>query len=467
MSAFVPYIAVADPTLAPPAADLLGPTAVRGFVLVLATAVVLGGLYGWILLRRNRQLARLRRGAERFAAGELARKLPLEGPSDLVRLAEALNRMAAQLDERLRHLASQRNEMMAALSSMSEGVVAVDLEENILSLNPAAVQLLGLDPLNAIGRGIVEMIRNPALQDLTHQALQTEQTVQAEITLRAPVRSAEAAVEAPRQLLVQGTALRDAWGKRIGALLVALDVTRLRQLETVRRDFVANVSHEIKTPVAAIRGAAETLQDLAGCQNDDAQRFLRMIVRQSERLNALVEDLLNLARLEQDSQQRRVVLKPDLLAPVIEAALEACQMRAQARHIDLHVQCPTDLSAPINSGLIEQALANLLDNAIKYSPEGARVEVTAAVVGQEVVLAVQDTGPGIEPEHLTRLFERFYRVDKARSRALGGTGLGLAIVKHVAQAHGGRVSVDSAPGMGSTFRIHLPRVGAEAAAGPA
>lgn len=230
---------------------------------------------------------------------------------------------------------------------------------------------------------------------------------------------------------------------------------RLHKLEAMRSDFVANVSHEVKTPVSAIKAAVETMQSDPTMAPQDMERFTKIIARQADRLSAIVDDLLSLARIEQHAGQIYAELQSEPIAPVIEAACETCSVHAEEKQIRLKRTCDPELVAPINAPLLEQATVNLIDNAIKYSPEGTRVDVHVRLNGREVMIEVIDEGRGIEPEHLPRLFERFYRTDKARSRALGGTGLGLSIVKHVAEAHGGRVSVDSRINHGSTFRIHL------------
>ena len=240
-------------------------------------------------------------------------------------------------------------------------------------------------------------------------------------------------------------------------LVVLHDVTRLRHLEDVRRDFVANVSHELRTPITSLKGFVETLLDGALEDRDNAARFLRIMLRQVNRLDAIISDLLALSRIEKGFDGQ-----------TIELAAEAGPRRAPGGRRDVREEgrrqrrrrssllCPEDLSAEINAALLEQAVVNLLDNAVKYSDAGAAVEVRAERREAELVIEVQDHGCGIEAKHLPRLFERFYRVDKARSRELGGTGLGLAIVKHIALAHRGSVSVESAVGVGSTFTLRLP-----------
>ena len=234
------------------------------------------------------------------------------------------------------------------------------------------------------------------------------------------------------------------------------DVTRYRHLENLRRDFVANVSHELKTPIASIKGFVETLLDGALNQPEDAQRFLKIISNHVERLNNIIEDLLSLSKIEQSEEAANLPLIEAPLWGVLEAALHGCQSQAEAKKIELSLVCDENVTAQIDPPLLEQAVINLVDNAIKYSESGGRVLVEVATAANELSIAVRDQGCGIAAEHLPRLFERFYRVDRARSRKLGGTGLGLAIVKHIVQAHRGTIDVASTPGVGSVFTIHLP-----------
>ncbi len=478
-----------------------------GLYIGLFLSLVSVGVCSAILFRINWLVSRLKHGASRLASGQLHLRLPIEGPPELAALAESLNQMAAQLVQRLEDLTRQRNEIDSVLASMTEGVLATDLDVRVLRLNHAAANLLAIDPDRAMGRTLHEVVRNTALQQFIAEVLATQLPLQGELTLRpalprpeatiprtipdrpapnppapeapdapSPLRGgateAEAAslggvrslpLERDRFVRIQGAPLRDAMGTLSGVVVVLHDVTRLQQLENVRRDFVANVSHEIKTPVAAIKASAETILDSVSeddQENQDAVRFLQIIVRQSDRLNALMDDLLALARLEQETQQRAVAVKPGRLMEVVQGSVDACRLLARDRGVTVVVEGDATLEAPVNAGLLDRAVINLVDNAIKYgrSTQGDPVvRVRVSGHGPEAIIAVTDDGPGIDAEHLPRIFERFYRPDKARSRAVGGTGLGLAIVKHVSQAHGGRVTVQSTPGQGSTFSIHLPR----------
>jgi two-component system phosphate regulon sensor histidine kinase PhoR len=363
-------------------------------------------------------------------------------------LGVALNSMAEKLDSRIREVVRQHNELEAVLESMVEGVIAVGADDRVLSMNRAAGVLLRLDPERAAGRPLREVVRNPELQELAARMLASHGPLEGEVVL---YEGSE------RYLQVHGNSLYDAQHTPIGAVLVLNDTTHVRRLESVRRDFVANVSHEIRTPITSIKGYVETLLDGAMDDKENLQHFLEIIQRQADRLNDIIEDLLTLARIEQDPDQA-ITLERVRLLPILEAAVLTCKAQAAAREMRIALQCPGNAEARLNSALFEQAVVNLLDNAIKYSDAGDTIEVTAGQHDGETVVSVVDHGCGIARDHLPRLFERFYRVDRARSRKLGGTGLGLAIVKHIMNAHQGRVDVQSGSGKGSRFRLYLPGV---------
>ncbi|MCL4192029.1 MAG: cell wall metabolism sensor histidine kinase WalK [Thermoguttaceae bacterium] len=415
----------------------------------LIVALLAAGISLFVVRRIARPLEEIQRGAERFAGGDLQHKLPIPHTAEVAALAESMNRMALQLDDRINAAIRERNAREAVLSSMVEGVLAVDVDERVISINRAGAEVLGLEMGRVEGRTLQEVVRNPDLQRLVAQVLSSRNEVASEIEILHRGGGL-------RTLDAQGTVLRDAQGQAAGALVVLHDVTRLKRLENVRRDFVANVSHELKTPVTSIKGFVETLLDGAMHNSADAERFLRIIAAQADRLGAIIEDLLMLSRVEQGVDKAGIELHPGDIAPILERAAGICQHKAAERQITLDVRCEPDLAATVSTPLVEQAVVNLIDNAVKYSPAGATVSVAAERVADEIAIRVVDRGCGIPREHLGRVFERFYRVDKARSRELGGTGLGLAIVKHIAQAHGGRATAQSIVGQGSTFTIWLP-----------
>lgn len=412
--------------------------------LVVAFAII---PVAWFLSRRiSRPLELMTSAAQRFSQGDLATPLAEVGSVETSRLARALNTMADELSRMIRREVDQRAEIEAILGCMIEGIIAVDQDARVLRLNTAAIKMFGVKKFQS-GRLIEEVIRHAELQQFIHKALRVQEPVESELVLLGLEK---------RYLHIQATPLTDSRKQRIGVVIVLHDLTRLRQLESVRRDFVANVSHELKTPITAIRGAVETLMDEAVLEGDN-RRFLQIIFKQGERLNALIEDLLDLSRIEQGANQGGWVLESGLLLPVLEGARTACESLMNQHQVRVEVDCPEDLQAAIHPQLLEQAVINLLSNAIKYSEKNSFVRVTAREEMDWIDIRVEDFGCGIDEKHLARIFERFYRADPARSRRLGGTGLGLAIVKHVAYAHQGDVSVTSIPEKGSCFVIHLPR----------
>ena len=405
-------------------------------------------LAGWLLARRAAgPFEDLASAASRLAAGAIAVPLPASDVAEVSALAGAIETLRSQLVERGLTIGRQGTQQEAVLGSMIEGVLAVDASQRIVSINRAAADLLGLDPATVLGRPIQEVVRNADLRQFALEAIDCRETLEDDLVLRAA---------RDRTLRVRGTPLNDPSGEG-GAVIVLNDITDIRHLENVRRDFVANVSHELKTPVASIKGFVETL--LEGRVDDpaDRRRFLEIIGRQSDRLGTIIDDLLALSRIEQAEGMGDLPLEQVPVADVLAAVVAECGPRADERSITIEVDSPPELGAEVNAPLLEQALINLVDNALKYSEPGGRVVVAVApTVDGMLEWIVRDQGSGIGAEHLPRLFERFYRVDKGRSRRLGGTGLGLSIVKHIVQAHGGTVAVESAPGVGSTFRVRLP-----------
>ncbi len=411
-------------------------------------AIILVAVISLIVSKRiSNPLVELKRGAERFAKGELKHKLQISASYEIGALANAMNQMAAQLDERISTIELQRNEQNAVLSSMVESVIAVDMNGNLMSANQAAEKLFGINLKTLEGRNIQEAVRNSDFLQFVTRALDSHEPIEEDIILKD---------DGERFLVAHGTTIRNSSKKSIGALVVLNDVTHIRRLENIRRDFVANVSHEIKTPLTSIKAFVETLLDGAVNNPDEADRFLKIIAKQANRLNAIIEDLLTLARIEQSGKELEILTQNVKITDIIQVAIQTCKVKASEKNIDLTLDCDDSLSASLNPQLIEQALVNLIENAIKYSEPNSAVKISAHVKSSKLLISVSDHGCGISKEHHDRLFERFYRVDRARSRKLGGTGLGLAIVKHISKVHGGDVSVESALGKGSAFSIELP-----------
>jgi two-component system phosphate regulon sensor histidine kinase PhoR len=419
---------------------------------ILLGGVIIAVLFALVALLIVRWMSRpvenIRKVAERLSRGDLEARVPASGYEEIDTLERAFNQMANQLGERVRIITEQRNEQEAVFNSMVEGVLAVDQNERILNFNPGAAQLLELKVGDARGRSVQEMIRNPDLQKFIGNILAQSDVLSGEIVIYG---------NDDRFLQLHGTALTDASGGKIGALVVFNDVSQLKRLETVRRDFVANVSHELKTPITALKGCVETLAGGTAVAGQEGGKFIAMMSRHTDRLEAIVNDLLSLSKIEFDAERGRIQLEPAPVADVLRGAAGAFAEQAGRKNITLTLDCPEDLTASINAALLEQAVGNLVDNAVKYSGDGTRVLLSAKLTGGDIEISVTDRGPGIEKKHLDRIFERFYRVDQARSRALGGTGLGLAIVKHIALAHRGTVGVASAVGQGSTFTIRFPK----------
>ncbi|MEI7851919.1 MAG: ATP-binding protein, partial [Kiritimatiellales bacterium] len=394
--------------------------------------LLLAALFSLFVSRRiSKPLERIKQGAGRFAAGDFSYRLHSTGSAEIGSLAETMNQMAAQLEDRLQTVGKERNQREAVLSSMVEGVLAVDTDGHIISLNKAAAQFFNVfQPETAPGRSIEEVFRNIKLQRFVAEVLEGQETLECELVVQN---------NRTYYLQARGTNLLGLQGRRIGAVIVFNDVSRLRRLENLRRDFVANVSHELKTPITSIKGFVETLLDGAIKDPVEAERFLKIVAKHADRLNAIIEDLLMLSRLEQDGKEGMEMQKTGLCG-LMNSAVEVCARRAAEKNITMRVECSDELIAVINPPLIEQALINLIGNAVKYSAAGKTVLVSVRAEKGGIVLSVKDQGFGIEEKHLERLFERFYRVDSGRSRQEGGTGLGLSIVKHIAQAHGGTVS---------------------------
>ena len=421
---------------------------VRLLIGALFIALLASGVSWFVSKRITKPIERMRDGARRFATGDLQHRLEAPDTAEFSALAEAMNQMAEQLQQRMDEVTSQRKNTEAVLASMREGVIATDMDQQVISINPAAAYTFNIPMASANGRSILEIVRNRDFQELMDICLINGESLEKDIVY---YQGGELV------LSIHCTPLMDIMQKRIGALVVISDVTQLRRLENMRRDFAASVSHEIKTPLTAIKGFVETLATGNLDDPGETRRFLEIIERHVNRLTAIVEDLMQLSRIERDDEIQQIGLEECRIVDVLNTAIGLCREATLEKQIDVQLVCEEGLDGCFDATLLEQAAVNLLDNAIKYSPEQSTIRIEAESNGGDALIRFQDHGMGIASKHLPRLFERFYRVDKARSRKLGGTGLGLAIVKHIAQAHGGHISVESELGIGSTFTLTLPK----------
>ena len=412
--------------------------------LIAALVALLGSvpLVFWVTTRPLKRVRALSETATRFGAGDFAPRAS-EWPADeFGRLGAAINRMGADLEERLQRLARERDETALILARMADGVALIDPEGRIVRVNDSLARLVEA-PRPTPGTPFRDFLRAPELDALIAEAARDRRALERDVRIW---------TARPRLVRASATPLEREDG--IALVLVLHDLTEIEAANRMRQDFVANVSHDLRTPLTSIRGYAETLLD--GGLEDASHRedFVRVIRDQTARLQALVDDLMTLAELERPGAALRLE-RFDWREP-IERQAAIARDRAGRAGLELELEDAGPIPVTADRARIEQVAANLLDNAVKYTERGA-VRVTVGGDARRAWLEVRDTGPGIPAEDLPRIFERFYRVDKARSRELGGTGLGLSIVKHIVTLHGGEVSVESTPGHGSTFRVEIPR----------
>lgn len=413
-----------------------------------AAAVLLSAVPAYYLARRfTRPLDELTAGATKLAEGDLDHKIFVSGGREFAALARAFNGISAGLADRIAQVKNDREQLRTILSGMVEGVIAIDPEQRVLFANDRAGQLLEFAPDAAVGRKLYEVTRQRVILEVVEKALAGRGPHRQELDSTGPVS---------RHLALYISPL--AGDAPLGAVLVIHDISDLRRLERLRQDFVANVSHELKTPLAVIRSNIEALQD--GAAEDPAARgpFLERVALETDRLDALIQDLLRLARIE--SGEQLVDPEPLNLAEAVRDCLERHGARAEEKTLRVIELPPPDTSLKVlaDGAGLDTILDNLVDNAIKYTSSGGKITVKWGPAGNgQLSVSVQDTGPGIPAKDLPRIFERFYRVDKARSRLVGGTGLGLAIVKHLVQAMNGMIVASSEEGKGTTFTVTLPR----------
>lgn len=391
--------------------------------------------------KRLEELARLIDSIDHLGPAQRLSEIPQD---DIGKVAEAVNSLVERLRRRISELESESGRMQGILDSMIEGVIAVDADMCILAANPAAEKIFGADLSKAKGRLFLEVIQNTDIIELITEAQRNKSNVSRELNLLFPSQ---------RILQVNASLISQA-DKVGGCLLVIHDITEMRKLELVRRDFVANVSHELKTPLTSIKGFIETLLEGALDDKENSRHFLEIIKSHAERLNSLINDLLDLASIE--SKQVGLKIEVFALDKLVEEVTRGFKLHLRKKGIEVHNKVLSQVTVTADRDKIEQVLTNLIDNAIKFNREKGNVEISSEELGQDIKITVEDSGAGIPPADIPRIFERFYRVDKARSREMGGTGLGLSIVKHIAELHGGSVGVESIEGLGSKFWFTIP-----------
>jgi two-component system phosphate regulon sensor histidine kinase PhoR len=377
-----------------------------------------------------------------ISKGEYKSAFQKRSSSEFRRIEDAISELQERLSSTIGALSESQNKLKAILSSMTEGVVAVDNKENIILFNGAAENLLSLKEKDVMGRNFIERIRQPEIVGAIRSAISGGSSTEKQAVIPLPQK---------KYLLVAVNRMEGG-----GAVAVLNDITRMKQLEELRSEFTANVSHELKTPLTAIKASAETLLEGAIDDKENNIKFIRQISRHAERLSSLIDDILELSSLEEKKRPENA--KAVEILSIIDQAVESLSAKIREKKISTSVELHSgSLKVICDQEQILRVFINLLDNAVKYNNSGGSIKVTSAVAGENMRFSVEDTGIGIEEKYLPRIFERFYTVDRARSREMGGTGLGLAIAKHIVELNGGQISVSSRPGKGSIFSFTLKK----------
>lgn len=412
-------------------------------LLVFALALVVG----FVLIRRNTSpLLHITQIAQNFAQGNFAQKAKIVSSGEMGDLANAINTMGIELQSRMQIILDDKNKLDAIMANMNDAIITTDLQEKIILINNAAKTMFGISKVALNKDFLWEKIRNEELCNLVREIIKTQAIRVSEIEILSPEKKLLQTHLSPIQIDKNN----------YGILLVFHDITELRKLENTRREFVANISHELRTPLASIKGYVETLLENNKADHERTQEFLSIIMKHTQRLDNLIKDILELSRL--DSNNLKIELHNLDIHPCIENIFsrykEHCAEKNQTFELDILPHVPI---METNEYLLRQLLTNLLDNAMKYTPTGGKIGLKIEPANEYIQFEISDTGIGIPQEHIPRIFERFYRVDSARSREMGGTGLGLSIVKHIVNLHHGFIKVESTVGVGSNFIITLPQ----------
>ncbi len=413
-----------------------------GLIFALVLAFVLGSI---IAAQTIRPINRMIQVSRKFSEGDFSRRVLQTSKDEIGELAVTLNKMAQGLEDKVKEIKAQNQKLAAIFNSMIEGIIVVDKSSCIISVNPTIENIFNVSKREVEGKIFLEAIRNNDISEVISSVLKNGKPLSVEINLVLPVRKIFEVNAAP---IFDNNDVN-------GCLVVIHDITEIRKLETIRSDFVANVSHELKTPLTSIKGFVETLLEGALDDKENNRIFLKIIQDHTERLNSLVEDLLSLSHLE--SKEITLNKKSFNLRLQLEEVILGVKSQLKKMRIEIKNELPASISINADKNRIEQVLTNLIDNAIKFNKEKCFIRIYCQEVNGKIKVFVEDSGIGIPEKDIPRIFERFYRVDKARSRELGGTGLGLSIVKHIVELHSGSVGVESTEGLGSKFWFILPK----------
>ena len=417
-------------------------TVLLGLLFALALALILGSL---VAQRTVNPVNRMIQVSRKFSEGDFSRRILRFSKDEIGELGETLNRMAQDIENKIKEIMTQNQKLSAIFNSMIEGVIVIDKAGRIVSVNSTIEKIFGSARASVEGKVFLEAIRNNDIAEVIDAVLKQGNPLTREIALLFPMR---------RIFEVSATPIFD--NEVIsGCLVVVHDITELRRLETVRSDFVANVSHELKTPLTSIKGFIETLLEGALDDKENNRNFLKIVHDHAERLNNLVDDLLSLSHLE----SKEIMLKKESfdLKQQLGKVIPGFRSQLKKTAIEIKDELAGNMVVSADRNRLVQVFTNLIDNAIKFNKEKGTIRIYSQDLGGKIKVFVEDSGIGISEKDIPRIFERFYRVDKARSRELGGTGLGLSIVKHIVELHGGSVGVESTEGLGSKFWFVLPR----------
>lgn len=417
-------------------------TVLLGLIFSIALAFVLG-----LLISENivKPINRIISSTRRFSSGDFTHKIVVYSRDEVGELSGALNKMAQDIEEKISEINRQNQHLKAMLNSMIEGVVVLDRATKVISINPTVEKIFNVSKENCEGRLFLEAIRNTDISEIVNEVIKNGEFISKELALVWPVNKVF-------EVNISPVFEKDSVS---GCLIVIHDITEVRKLETMRRDFVANVSHELKTPLTSIKGFVETLLEGALEDKENSRHFLEIIRNHAERLDSLIDDLLDLSKIE--SRQVKLDFSQVNLQKLCSEVISGFKSQLKKKNIEASSMIADSLVATADKGKLHQVLVNLIGNAVKFNKESGFIKVSVQDNHDSIKVFIEDSGLGIPEKDLKRIFERFYRVDKARSRDLGGTGLGLSIVKHIIELHGGTVGVESVEGLGSKFWFTLPK----------